>query len=202
MLVLTVMAATDKVRGDAHKHIPVIAPIVIGMAVTAAHFIAIPVDNCSINPARTFGASPLLPPPPLLRSCPCRAWLRTAALPIRIQSASTTAGVAVVSGNWSDHWVFWFGPCLGATAAALLYQYVFEHVADFEAEESETKPAPTIAPRIAAAAATPARKTVDTGAAAARTPFASTTHASAVAPMTGGASGAGLAALDANAEWR
>jgi glycerol uptake facilitator-like aquaporin len=27
------------------------------MQVTAAHFIAIPVDNCSINPARSFGVS-------------------------------------------------------------------------------------------------------------------------------------------------
>lgn len=52
MLVLTVMAATDAHRADSHKHIPTIAPIVVGMAVTAAHFIAIPVDNCSINPAR------------------------------------------------------------------------------------------------------------------------------------------------------
>jgi len=57
LLVLTVMAATDSHRADSQKHIPTIAPLVIGMAVTAAHFIAIPVDNCSINPARSFGVS-------------------------------------------------------------------------------------------------------------------------------------------------
>ena len=54
MLVMTVMAASDEHRRDAHAHIPT---LVIGMAVTAAHFIAIPVDNCSINPARTFGVA-------------------------------------------------------------------------------------------------------------------------------------------------
>ena len=46
LLVMTIMAATDTTRADTHKHIPTIAPLVIGMAVTAAHFIAIPVDNC------------------------------------------------------------------------------------------------------------------------------------------------------------
>jgi aquaporin PIP len=57
LLVITVMAAVDSKRAETNKHIPIIAPLVIGMAVTAAHFIAIPVDNCSINPARTFGVS-------------------------------------------------------------------------------------------------------------------------------------------------
>lgn len=87
LLVMTVMAATDSVREKANKHIGTIAPLVIGTAVTVAHFIAIPVDNCSINPARTFG-------------------------------------VSAISGNWNDHWVFWFGPYIGSTAAALIYTYV------------------------------------------------------------------------------
>jgi hypothetical protein len=34
--------------------------------------------------------------------------------------------VAVISGNWNDHWVFWFGPYLGAVAASLCYNYLFE----------------------------------------------------------------------------
>lgn len=61
LLVLTVMAATDSTRAEKNKHIGAIAPIVIGLAVTAAHFIAIPVDNCSINPgasARTAARRP------------------------------------------------------------------------------------------------------------------------------------------------
>jgi aquaporin PIP len=57
LLVLTVMAAVDSHRAKDNAHIPTIAPLVIGLAVTAGHFIAIPVDNCSINPARTFGVA-------------------------------------------------------------------------------------------------------------------------------------------------
>ena len=87
LLVMTVMAATDSVRSKTNQHIPIIAPLVIGLAVTVAHFVAIPVDNCSINPARSFG-------------------------------------VSMVSGNWNDHIVFWAGPYLGATGAALVYEYL------------------------------------------------------------------------------
>jgi len=90
LLVLTVMAATDSIRAEANKHLKSIAPIVIGLAVTGAHFVAIPVDNCSINPARSFGTS-------------------------------------AISGNWNDHWVFWFGPYFGSTAAALMYAYLFSN---------------------------------------------------------------------------
>ncbi len=57
LLVFTVMAATDGVRAKTTPHIGAIAPLVIGLAVTVAHFVAIPVDNCSINPARSFGVS-------------------------------------------------------------------------------------------------------------------------------------------------
>jgi aquaporin PIP len=57
LLVFTVMAATDGVRAKTTPHINAIAPLVIGLAVTVAHFVAIPVDNCSINPARSFGVS-------------------------------------------------------------------------------------------------------------------------------------------------
>ena len=56
-LMTVVMAATDNSRSEAQKHLPVIAPIIIGWAVMMAHFIGIPVDNCSINPARSFGTS-------------------------------------------------------------------------------------------------------------------------------------------------
>jgi len=90
MLVMTAMAATDAARAKANAHIDVIAPLVVGLAVTVANFTAIPVDSCSINPARSFG-------------------------------------VAVVSGIWSDHWVFWCGPFLGATSAAICYTYLFQH---------------------------------------------------------------------------
>lgn len=56
-LVFTVMAATDNTRANNHKHLAILAPLCIGMAVFCAHLIAIPVDNCSINPARSWAAS-------------------------------------------------------------------------------------------------------------------------------------------------
>ena len=105
LLVLTVMAAVDKSRA-AHE---AIAPMIIGLAVTAAHFVAIPVDNCSINPARSFG-------------------------------------VSVVSGSWNDHWIFWFGPYLGSTGAALLYGFVFAHEDDANAPPEGKDSAAGVAP--------------------------------------------------------
>lgn len=35
-----------------------------------------------------------------------------------------TFGPAVILGEWSHHWVYWLGPLLGGTCAALLYQMV------------------------------------------------------------------------------
>lgn len=57
ILVMVVMAATDPIRTERVVHLESVTPLVVGMAVTAAHFVAIPVDNCSINPARTFGVA-------------------------------------------------------------------------------------------------------------------------------------------------
>ena len=34
-------------------------------------------------------------------------------------------GPALVSGAWSDHWIYWAGPLLGGAAAALVYQFIF-----------------------------------------------------------------------------
>ncbi|KAH7295860.1 hypothetical protein KP509_27G068900 [Ceratopteris richardii] len=35
-------------------------------------------------------------------------------------------GPAFVSGAWSNNfWIYWFGPCIGATLASALYRYVF-----------------------------------------------------------------------------
>jgi len=34
-------------------------------------------------------------------------------------------GPAVVASEWADHWVYWVGPLAGATAAALVYKFVF-----------------------------------------------------------------------------
>jgi hypothetical protein len=42
---------------EAHKHLLFISPIVVGWAATAAHSIAILIDNYSISPARSYGIS-------------------------------------------------------------------------------------------------------------------------------------------------
>lgn len=84
MLCLFAAASSDPARAAAFQSV---TPLVAGLVVTAANFLMIPVDSCSINPARTWG-------------------------------------VSVVTGDYSDHWVFWLGPLLGATAAALVYQYL------------------------------------------------------------------------------
>ena len=34
-------------------------------------------------------------------------------------------GPALIGGVWSDHWVFWVGPIMGAVAAALLARYLY-----------------------------------------------------------------------------
>ncbi|CAL8463399.1 g2933 [Coccomyxa elongata] len=56
-LVFTVFAATDAERAVDTAHLPVLAPFAIGMVVFLCHLVAIPLDGCSINPARSFGAS-------------------------------------------------------------------------------------------------------------------------------------------------
>ncbi|CAM9382637.1 unnamed protein product [Choristocarpus tenellus] len=57
MLVLTVFAATDGEMGRKLHHIQPMLPLAIGMAVTIAHLVLIPVDGCSINPARSLATS-------------------------------------------------------------------------------------------------------------------------------------------------
>ncbi|CAL8463398.1 g2932 [Coccomyxa elongata] len=56
-LVFTVFAATDAERASDTAHLPVLAPLAIGMVVFLCHMVAIPLDGCSINPARSFGAA-------------------------------------------------------------------------------------------------------------------------------------------------
>ena len=54
-LVFVVFAATDAERAVSTAPLPILAPLSIGMIVFACHLVAIPIDGCSINPARSFG---------------------------------------------------------------------------------------------------------------------------------------------------
>jgi aquaporin PIP len=55
VLVFIVFAATDAQRAVSTAPLPILAPFAIGMGVFIIHLILIPVDGCSINPARSFG---------------------------------------------------------------------------------------------------------------------------------------------------
>jgi glycerol uptake facilitator-like aquaporin len=56
-LVWVVMAACDNNKHDKVPHLGPLAPIAIGMTVFVLHLGMIGIDNCSINPARSFGTS-------------------------------------------------------------------------------------------------------------------------------------------------
>lgn len=55
ILMWVTLAATDASRYRSVTHLPVLAPLAIGMTYFIAHLAALPVDGCSINPARFLG---------------------------------------------------------------------------------------------------------------------------------------------------
>jgi len=56
-LMFVVLAATDTTRYRGVAHLPVLAPLAIGMTVLVAHLAAVPIDGCSLNPARSFATA-------------------------------------------------------------------------------------------------------------------------------------------------
>eukprot|EP00752_Nemacystus_decipiens_P008578 g7659.t2 len=56
LLMITVFSACDGELARKNSGAPLL-PFVIGMAVLLAHLVLIPIDGCSINPARTFATS-------------------------------------------------------------------------------------------------------------------------------------------------
>lgn len=57
LLVITVLAATDGELGRKLGHTGPLLPLVIGFSVVLAHLVLVPVDGCSINPARSFATA-------------------------------------------------------------------------------------------------------------------------------------------------
>lgn len=55
VVVYTVFSAADPKRKVRHSHIPVLAPLPIGLAVFLVHLATTPITGTSINPARSFG---------------------------------------------------------------------------------------------------------------------------------------------------
>jgi aquaporin PIP len=72
------------------------APLYIGLAVLVVHLFLIPLTGTGINPARTFGPALFLP--------------------------SAAEGLP---GRWDNAWIFYVGPLLGASAAALSYYLLY-----------------------------------------------------------------------------
>ena len=54
ILMFIVLCATDASRSRSIAHLPVLAPFAIGVTVLIAHLAAIPLDGCSLNPARSW----------------------------------------------------------------------------------------------------------------------------------------------------
>jgi aquaporin TIP len=73
-----------------------IAPLVIGFAVLVIHVVAVPMTGAGVNPARTFGPALLLP-----------------------------GAAEGVIGRWEDFWIYYIGPLIGASAAALSYWLLY-----------------------------------------------------------------------------
>jgi aquaporin PIP len=57
VLVYTVFSATDAKRSARDSHVPVLAPLPIGLAVFLVHLATIPITGTGINPARSLGAA-------------------------------------------------------------------------------------------------------------------------------------------------
>ena len=57
LLVLAVLFCTDTARSMEHPHMTALIPLEIGLVVFICHVCLIPIDGCSINPARSLGSA-------------------------------------------------------------------------------------------------------------------------------------------------
>lgn len=89
LLMLVVLETAVSPRSADNR---ILAPIAIGLTVYLAHSVLIPVDGCSINPARSFG-------PALWASM------------LKRRGAMIDPHHFAI---WHNHWIFWFAPLVGA----------------------------------------------------------------------------------------
>jgi aquaporin PIP len=99
LLVIVVMVIGDQERGAKDKHNAILGPLAAGLAVFIANITLIPLTNCSINPARTFGPAVIF--------------------------GDTPAVTGLKQTPWSYMWLFWLAPLAGATLAAVIWQVAF-----------------------------------------------------------------------------
>mmetsp|Transcript_30260 Transcript_30260/g.96436 ORF Transcript_30260/g.96436 Transcript_30260/m.96436 type:complete len:158 (-) Transcript_30260:117-590(-) len=100
------------------------ASIAIGLAVFAANCILIPIDGCSINPARSFGpaivalarnentAAVTTPPPSGLSPSPG----------ITTTGSPRAALLSKANVLFADMWIFWVGPLVGSALAVVIFK--------------------------------------------------------------------------------
>ena len=103
------------------------APIAIGLSVFFAHLTAIPITNCSINPARSFGAAMVA------TWLPYHTGVQT--------DLSDSEQHPRVDDAWKHMAFFWAVPMLGGLCAALLHKFAFCPIE--EIVEQDAKPVRT-----------------------------------------------------------
>ena len=107
----------DQKRGQSTSHVPILAPLAIGFAVFVCHLAAIPLDGCSINPARSFGPAVTAG----VRLAPASCTVDT--LPY-----CAVADTDPATQHWHNLWIFFSGPFSGAVIAALTYELTFRSI--------------------------------------------------------------------------
>jgi MIP family channel proteins len=101
MLMLTVLMTAVHKKSVAGN----IAPLAIGLTVFFAHMTSIPITNCGINPARSFGSAVVA------------SWL-----PWTDATGNNSERITLA---WEQMWFFWIVPIFGAVIGAAVFRLGF-----------------------------------------------------------------------------